>query len=147
MSIKEELTAMLTADRKRLEQLQKQIESLVQERTEVQKAIRSEETLLNRKFGIEFTEGNKDTSKPEAIEKKYEYKTIPNGAFEIILEEGNKPIHLKDIFRILTDGGKGITQPSSVSVALRRDRRFKVVGPNVFIITEEEYKKAKEQQL
>jgi len=145
MTFKEELTAMLGRDRKQLEQLQKKIESLIQERSELQKAIKSEETLLNRKFGIEFTESNKDISKPEFTEKRFEYKTIPDGAFNIILEGGNKPLHLKDIFRILTDGGKQISHPSSVSVALRRDSRFKLIGPSVFAITEEEYKKAKEQ--
>jgi hypothetical protein len=145
MALKDELTAMLTGDRKRLEQLQKQIESLMQERADLQKAIRSEETLLDRKFGIQFTEGNKDVSRPESIEKRFEYKTIPQGAFEIILEGGNKPIHLKDIFRMLTEGGKEISQPSSISVALRRDKRFKLIGPNVFAIGEEEYRKAKEE--
>jgi len=145
MAFKEELTAMLTGDRKHLEQLQKQIESLVQERAELQKAIKSEETLLNRKFGIQFTESNKDVSKSESIEKRFQYKTITEGAFEIISEGGNKPIHLKDIFGILTEGGKEISQPSSVSVALRRDPRFKLIGPSVFAINEEEYKKTKEQ--
>ena len=136
MAFKEELTAMLAEDRKRLEHLQKQIESLIQERSELQKAVKSEETLLTRKFGIQFTESNKDVSKPESIEKRFEYKTIPDGAFELISEGGNKPIHVKEIFRILTGGGKEISQPSSVSVALRRDSRFKLVGPNVFAIAE-----------
>ena len=136
MAFKEELTTMLAEDRKRLEQLQKQIESLVQERSELQKAVKSEEILLTRKFGIQFTESNKDVSKPESIEKRFEYKTIPDGAFELISEGGNKPIHVKEIFRILTGGGKEISQPSSVGVALRRDSRFKLVGPNVFAIAE-----------
>jgi len=136
MALKEELTVMLTEDRKRLEHLQKQIESLVQERSELQKAVKSEETLLTRKFGIQFTESSKDVSKSESIENRFEYKSIPGGAFEVISEGGNKPIHIKEIFRILAGGGKKISQPSSIGVALRRDKRFKLVGPNVFAIAE-----------
>ncbi len=145
MALKDELTAMLNEDRNKLEKVQKQIEGLVQEREELRKAIKSEETLLYRKFGIQVTESTKDVSKPEPMEKRFEYKTIPEGAFEILLEGSNKPTHLKEIFRILTEGGKDVSQPSSVSVALRRDSRFKLVGPAVFAITDEEYKRVKEQ--
>lgn len=144
MAIKEELAAMLVEDRKRLEELKKQLDLLLQERVELERAIESEETLLTRKFGIRFNRSNEDVSKSESIENRFSYKTIPDGAFEVISEGSNKPIHIKEIFRILSKGGKQITQPSSVGVALRRDKRFKLIGPNTFAITEEEYRKAKE---
>ncbi len=136
MSLREELEAMLTQDRKRLEEVKKQFDSIVRERTELEKTIESAETLLIRKFGIHFNEISKDISKAESPENRFAYKTIPDGAFEAILEGNNKPIHVKEIYRILTAGGKQISQPSSIGVALRRDKRFKLIGPNVFAIAE-----------
>jgi len=136
MALKEELVAMLTEDRKRLQELKKQLDSLMQEKDQLQKAIESEETLLTLKSGVRFDRSNEDVSKGEPIEKKFIYKSIPDGAFEVISEGGNEPIHVKEIYRILTTGGKEISQPSSVGVALRRDKRFKLVGPNVFAIAE-----------
>lgn len=137
MALKEELEAMLAEDQKKLKELKERVE-------ELQKTIESEETILNRKFGTRFSRGNEATSKNASNADRFMYKTIPDAAFEVILEGGNKPIHLKEIFRKVNEGGKLTSQPSSIGVALRRHKRFKLVGPNVFAIVDEEYRKAKE---
>lgn len=152
MTLKEELEAILTEDRKRLEELRTQLEALLQERSELEKTIGSAETLLSRKFGVRFNEDNKtevpkEELKGESIHKKFpfRYKSTQDAAFEILFEEGNKPIHIKDIHQRIIEGGKKLKHRSSVGVTLRRDPRFVKIGPNIFAITEEEYKKAKER--
>jgi hypothetical protein len=135
MPLKEELAAMLVEDRKRLQELKKKLDSLVQEREELQKSIESEETLLTRKFGIDFDRNKNEVSQTESM-NTFSFKSIPDGAFEVMSEGGNKPIHVKEIFRILNERGKQVSTPSSVGVALRRNKRFKLVGPNVFAIAE-----------
>ncbi len=147
MAFKEELVAMLGEDRKHLQEITKQLNSLVQEKDELQKAIESEEILLTRKFGIHFNKSNDEASQAESATDVFSYKSIPDGAFAIISAGSNKPIHVKEIFRILSERGKEISGPSSVGVALRRDKRFKLIGPNTFVITEEEYRKAKEKEV
>jgi hypothetical protein len=147
MAFKEELEAMLTEDRKKLEELKEQLNLLVKEKEELQKSIESEETILKRKFGTRFSRGDEATTKNESDIGRFLHKTIPDAAFEVILEGGNKPIHLKEIFKKVNEGGKSTNQPSSVGVALRRDKRFKLIGPNVFAIVEEEYRKAKEKEV
>jgi len=151
MTFKEELEAILAKDRKRLEQLKTQLETLIQERSELEKTIGSAETLLSRKFRVRFKESNKaevpkEEPKSESIRKKFpfRYKSTQDAAFEIIFEQGNKPIHIKDIYQRIIEGGKKLKHRSSVGVSLNRDQRFVKVGPNTFSITEEEYKKAKE---
>jgi len=141
MPLKEELESMLTQDRKRLEEVKKQLASVTQEKVELERTIESAETLLSRKFGIHFNEANKNIPKDESPEMAIIYKSIPDGAFQVISEGDNKPLHVKEIYRILTGKGKEISQPSSIGVALRRDKRFKLIGPNVFAITDEYYKK------
>lgn len=151
MTLRQELESIRTGDQKRLEDIKKQIELLVQERAELEKTIDSAVTLLSRKFGVSFNEGNKtevpkEEPKSESIPKKFpfRYKSTQDAAFEIIFEDGNKPTHIKDIYQRIIEGGKKLKNRSSVGVSLRRDPRFIKVGPNVFAITDEEYRKAKE---
>ena len=146
MITKEDLEAMLIEDRKKLEEVKKQFDSLVQKKEELQKTIESEETLLRNKFGLHSAEISKEASKSEPTKNRfaYKYKSTQDAAFEILLEEGNKPIHIKDIYQRIIEGGKKLKHRSSVGVTLRRDPRFVKIGPNVFAITEEEYRKAKE---
>ena len=145
MALKQELEEMLTGDQKRLEELRKQLDLLVQEKEQLQKTIESEETLLRNKFGLHVPESSKETIKSELTKNRsaYKYKSTQDAAFEILLEEENKPTHIKDIFQRIIEGGKKLKNRSSVGVTLRRDRRFVKIGPNIFSITEEEYKKAK----
>jgi len=142
MSLKEELEKILAEDRKRLEELKKMLDSLVFEKTELEKTIESAETLLSRKFGLRFNEINKDENRG-SIETKFTYKSTQDAAFEIISERSNKPLHIKDIYRYLTEGGKKLKNQSSVGVSLRRDSRFKLIGPNVFAIDVDWLKKEK----
>jgi len=145
MITREDLEAMLIEDRKKLEEVKIQFDSLVQKKEELQKTIESEETLLRNKFGLHVPESSKETIKSELTKNRsaYKYKSTQNAAFEILLEEKNKPTHIKDIFQRIIEGGKKLKNRSSVGVTLRRDRRFVKIGPNIFSITEEEYKKAK----
>jgi hypothetical protein len=145
MITKEDLEVMLIEDRKKLEEVKKQFDSLVQKKEELQKTIESEETLLKNKFGLRYPESSKEASKNESLHSRlaFKYKPTQDAAFEILLKEENKPTHIKDIYQRIVDGGKKLKHRSSVGVTLRRDPRFVRVGPNVFAITEEEYKKAK----
>jgi len=146
MALKEDLQIMLINDKKRLEEITEKLSSLTQEEAELKKTIESAEHLLNHKFGqhTNKTRVIRIDSKPKAIkidESIIAYKSIPDGAFEIMSEAKNKPLHVKEIYQQLTEKGKEIGNKSSVGVALTRDRRFERIGRNVFVITEEYYKK------
>lgn len=145
--LREQLEVILSEDRKKFEELGKQLESLVKEREELKKTVESAETLLRSKFGVNLPEASKETSKIESTKNKYpyKYKSTQDAAFEILLEEENRPAHIKDIYQRVVEGGKKIKHRSTIGVALRRDARFVKVGPNVFAITEEEYKKAQQR--
>lgn len=146
MITKEDLEAMLIEDRKKLEEVKIQFDSLVQKKEQLQKSIESEETLLRNKFGLSPPESGKEAPKSEPTKNRfaYKYKTTQDAAFEILLEEENKPTHIKDIHQRIIEGGKKLKHRSSVGVTLRRDPRFVKIGPNVFAITDEEYRKVKE---
>lgn len=147
MITKEDLEAMLVEDRKKLEEVKIQFDSLMQKKEQLQKTIESEETLLKNKFGLSPSEGSKETPKLELAKNRfpYKFKTTQEAAFQILLEDENKPTHIKDIYQRIIEGGKKLKHRSSVSVTLKRDPKFVRIGPNVFAITEEEYKKAKER--
>lgn len=145
MITKEDLEASYIEDKKKLAKLQEQIDSLGRQKNELEKMIQSEETLLSGKFGHHFDQDNaKTVSGTDFSEKRFENKSVQDASFDIFIENLNKPTHIRDIFKLILQGGKKLKNQSSVSVGLNRDRRFKKVGPNTFIITEEEYKKAKE---
>ena len=146
MALEEDLKTMLINDKKRLEGITEKLRSLIQEEAELKKTIESVEHLLSHKFGQHTNESRviRIDTKPKAIkidESVIAYKSIPDGAFEIMSEAENKPLHVKEIYQRLTEKGKEIGNISSVGVALARDKRFKRLGRNVFVIIEEYYKK------
>ena len=65
---------------------------------------------------------------------KYAGKSVPEAAYQI-LREANHSMHAKELLQRLVDGGlqiKGKTPLTSVATSLKRDKRFRKVGPNTF---------------
>ncbi|MDH4236837.1 MAG: winged helix-turn-helix domain-containing protein [Nitrospira sp.] len=65
---------------------------------------------------------------------KYVGKSVPEAAYEI-LRESNRAMHAKELVQRLIEGGlqiKGKTPLTSIATSLKRDRRFRKVGPNTF---------------
>jgi len=65
---------------------------------------------------------------------KYVGKSVPEAAYEI-LRESNRAMHAKELVQRLLEGGlqiKGKTPLTSIATSLKRDRRFRKVGPNTF---------------
>jgi hypothetical protein len=72
---------------------------------------------------------------------KYAGLSVPQAAF-LLLKDKGKPMHAKEIFQKLIEGGiriRGKTPVTSVSISLNRDKRFKKVAPNTFDITGEKF--------
>jgi hypothetical protein len=65
---------------------------------------------------------------------KYAGKSVPEAAYQI-LREASRSMHAKELLQRLIEGGiqiKGKTPLTSVATSLKRDKRFKKVGPNTF---------------
>jgi len=81
-----------------------------------------------------------DHSKEILLEKsKYIGLSVPQAAF-LLLKETGKPLHAKEIYQKLTEGGvriRGKTPVTSVAISLSRDKRFKKIAPNTFTLVEE----------
>ena len=72
-------------------------------------------------------------------QSKYAGLSVPQAAF-LLLKDNGKPMHAKEIYQKLVEGGiriRGKTPVTSISISLKRDRRFKKVGPNTFEIAED----------
>lgn len=70
---------------------------------------------------------------------KYAGKSVPEAAYQV-LREAKRPMHAKELVQRLLEGGlqiKGKTPITSVATSLKRDPRFKKVGPNTFEAVEE----------
>jgi septal ring factor EnvC (AmiA/AmiB activator) len=70
---------------------------------------------------------------------KYAGKSVPEAAYQV-LREANRSMHAKELVQRLVEGGlhiKGKTPLTSVATSLKRDKRFRKVGPNTFEATEE----------
>jgi hypothetical protein len=70
---------------------------------------------------------------------KYVGKSVPEAAIQI-LREANRAMHAKELLQRLVEGGlliKGKTPLTSVATSLKRDKRFRKVGPNTFEVLRE----------
>ncbi len=70
---------------------------------------------------------------------KYAGKSVPEAAYQV-LRDANRSMHAKELVQRLVEGGlhiKGKTPLTSVATSLKRDKRFRKVGPNTFEATEE----------
>ncbi len=75
---------------------------------------------------------------------KYVTMSVPEAAHQI-LREARRSMHAKELVQRLIEGGmqiKGKTPLTSVATSLKRDRRFKKVGPNTFDLLDEALTKA-----
>jgi HB1, ASXL, restriction endonuclease HTH domain len=65
---------------------------------------------------------------------RYAGKSVPEAAYQM-LREVNRAMHAKELVQRLVEGGlqiKGKTPLTSVATSLKRDKRFRKVGPNTF---------------
>ena len=65
---------------------------------------------------------------------RYAGKSVPEAAYQV-LREANRSMHAKELVQRLLEGGlqiKGKTPLTSVATSLKRDKRFRKVGPNTF---------------
>lgn len=65
---------------------------------------------------------------------KYVGMSVPDAVYKI-LREVRQPLHAKELYQQLLEGGmriRGKTPVTSVATSLKRDRRFRKVGPNTF---------------
>lgn len=70
---------------------------------------------------------------------KYAGKSVPEAAYQM-LREANRALHARELVQRLVEGGlqiKGKTPLTSVATSLKRDKRFRRVGPNTFDATED----------
>ena len=70
---------------------------------------------------------------------KYVGMSVPQAAITLLKEAG-RPMHAKDIYLKLVEGGvriRGKTPVTSVAISLKRDKRFRKVAPNTFELVEE----------
>ena len=70
---------------------------------------------------------------------KYAGKSVPEAAYQV-LREANRAMHAKELIQRLVEGGlhiKGKTPLTSVATSLKRDKRFRKVGPNTFEASED----------
>lgn len=72
---------------------------------------------------------------------KYVGMSVPDAAYAL-LRETRRPMHAKELYRHLVEGGlqiRGKTPVTSVATSLKRDRRFRKVAPNTFEVIDEEH--------
>lgn len=71
---------------------------------------------------------------------KYVGLSVPQAAY-LLLREYDKPMHAKDIYQRLAEGGmkvRGKTPVTSIAISLNRDKRFRRVAPNTFAAEDEQ---------
>ncbi|MBA3613869.1 MAG: winged helix-turn-helix domain-containing protein [Nitrospirales bacterium] len=70
---------------------------------------------------------------------KYVGMSVPDAVY-MVLQEIGRPLHAKELFQRLKEGGmpiRGKTPVTSVATSLKRDHRFRKVGPNTFEVNHE----------
>jgi len=70
---------------------------------------------------------------------KYARLSVPEAAFLLLQDNNGKAMHAKEIYQRLETGGisiRGKTPVTSVATSLGRDRRFKRVAPNTFVLVQ-----------
>ena len=131
----------------RLHDLQKRRDKVEDEIHTVRKYLELSETLYRveiekAKVASASTAGDGKSESPDGIlveKTKYAGLSLPRGAF-MILKAAGRALHAKEIYRILIDGGgriRGKTPVTSVATSLSRDKNFKKVAPNTFLLVEE----------
>jgi len=112
----------LEADKAKLADLSTQIASQEKENmsaSDIDVAAKSREILLGR--------------------SKYVGRSVPDAVY-MVLQEIGRPLHAKDLYQRLKEGGmpiRGKTPVTSIATSLKRDSRFRKVGPNTFEVSHE----------
>ena len=68
---------------------------------------------------------------------KYVGRSVPDAVY-MVLQEVGRPLHAKDLCQRLKEGGmpfRGKTPVTSIATSLKRDSRFRKVGPNTFEVS------------
>lgn len=149
----------------KLKDLQKQRELLGEEIATVEKYLELAKTLYRVEADkaklaslsneiIPDEEGHLSSAGADATSKsreillgrsKYVGMSVPDAVY-MVLQEVGRPLHAKELYQRLQAGGmpiRGKTPVTSVATSLKRDPRFRKVGPNTFeIIQEKSYTKA-----
>ncbi len=157
------LEQRITVYKSRLQELQKKRDRLDEEVRTIKKYLELAETL----YRVELDKAklanlsnqiiNTDKDKPskpstpvlvdvtdQSMElllgkSKYVGMSVPQAAITLLKEAG-RPMHAKDIYLKLLEGGvriRGKTPVTSVAISLKRDKRFRKVAPNTFELVEE----------
>ena len=70
---------------------------------------------------------------------KYVGRSVPDAVY-MVLQEVGRPLHAKELYQRLKEGGmpiRGKTPVTSIATSLKRDSRFRKVGPNTFEVSHE----------
>jgi predicted nuclease with TOPRIM domain len=152
------LEQRITAYKNRLQELEKKRRRLDDEIATIKKYLELAETLHRveadkaklatlssqlvpdekgaRAFPVDVTDHSREILLGRS---KYAGKSVPQAAYQV-LREANRSMHAKELVQRLVEGGlqiKGKTPLTSVATSLKRDKRFRKVGPNTFEATEE----------
>ncbi len=103
------------------------------------------EDQVKRIFAASIIEEAKDVLLKKS---KYAGLSLTQAAYILIKKEA-KPMHAKNIYQKLVEGGikiRGKTPITSIAISLKRDKRFKKVAPNTFALVEESLQKSEESQ-
>ena len=75
---------------------------------------------------------------------KYVGRSVPDAVYMVLQEVGH-PLHAKELYQRLKEGGmpiRGKTPVTSIATSLKRDSRFRKVGPNTFEVNQDKPLKA-----
>lgn len=152
------LEQRISAYKNRLQELQKKKDRLDEEMRTIKRYLELAETL----YRVEVDKAKianlsniiADTDKDRSVQQlasmvnvteqsreillgrsKYVGMSVSQAAF-LLLKEANAPMHAKEIYQRLIEGGlrmRGKTPVTSIAISLARDKRFKKVAPNTFM--------------
>ena len=156
------LDQRITMYKSRLQELQKKRDRIEDEITTIKKYLELAETLYRLEAGRAKLPNlpnqiPADTDKDKPVRQasltdvtdqsreillgrsKYVGMNVSEAAY-LVLRDAGAPLHAKDICHRLIEGGlriKAKAPVTSIATSLKRDRRFRKVGPNTFAAVEE----------
>lgn len=147
------LDQRIKAYKTRLQELQKKRDRLEEEIKTIKKYLELAETLYRveqeksrvaakaaRSSGEIERDRTRGVDEPDQSQEillgrtKYFGMSVPQAA-AVLLKEAGTPMHARELYRKLVEGGIRIrakTPITSIAISLRRDKRFRKVAPNTF---------------
>ncbi|MEW6684268.1 MAG: HTH domain-containing protein [Nitrospirota bacterium] len=147
------LDQRIKAYKTRLQELQKKRDRLEEEIKTIKKYLELAETLYRveqeksrvaakeaRSSGEIDRDRTRGVDEPDQSQEillgrtKYFGMSVPQAA-AVLLKEAGTPMHARELYRKLVEGGIRIrakTPITSIAISLRRDKRFRKVAPNTF---------------